>query len=407
MRRRLGTGSALALASVFLFVGADSLIQTLLPLALEAADAASPAVIGVMVAVVNGIGLLSALPVSAYGDRFGRRTVLRAGAVVALVACLAMALLSGQSALWLWCLPILAYGLVRVALMSALLAEVTTSGRPVEIQGLNNVAQRGSAALAAVAATIVIAQGAWAFGMVLVALCLALMLPLARAPLGTVRTDLGPDVHESFRFGWRLLSRERAVLGSSLVALCSVILFVVGNSFFALAVGADARGNAGLVAAFLVSRDATSILLGPVLGRTVRRIGVTAAVLWVGVFGAAGLGLLVVAPHHVPTVVVSAALQGAAASLCIATTNLLAMATATDIPSGPSVRVAAMNACPSIGGLVLPVVLGVLLGGPGAELMFLTAAGLTLVVGVTAWLLVRNAVLEESALRPTVAAAEA
>ncbi|UZN04153.1 MFS transporter [Cellulomonas sp. S1-8] len=395
MRRRLDPGSGRALLLVFLFVGADTLMQTLLPLSLEAAGAASPAVIGVMVAVVNGIGLVTALPASAYGDRRGRRRVIRVAAGVGVTAAVGMAAVHDRSSLWFWLLPILVYGLVRVAMMAALLAEVTTSGRPVEIQGLNSLAQRGAAALAAAAAAALIAQGAWAVGMVAAAVCLALMLPVVKAPLGRSLTQVGPTPGEAFGFGWRLVSRERAVLGSSLVALCSMALFVVGNSFFALAIGGDIRGSAGLVAAFLVSRDATSIVLSPLLGRIVRRIGLTAAVLGVGVCGAAGLALLVVAPQHVPVVVLSAALQGVSVSLCIATTNLLAMATVTDMPSGPSVRVAAMSAWPSLGGLVLPVVLGVLLEVRGAGLMFLASACLVLATGCTAWWLVRHSVLAE------------
>lgn len=403
---RLGPGAGRALVLVFLFVGADTLAQTLLPLTLEAAGAASPAVIGVMVALVNGIGVVTALPASAHGDRHGRRRVIRVTAGVAAAAAVGMAVVHGSSSLWLWAGPILAYGLVRVAMMSALLAEVTTSGRPVEIQGLNSAAQRGAAALAAVAASALILHGAWAAGLAGVAVCLALMLPVARAPLGSATTTAGPRPGEAFAFGWRLVSRERAVLGSSLVALCSVVMFVVGNSFFALAIGTDRAGHAGLVAALLVSRDVTSIALSPVLGRIVRRIGLTASVLGVGVAGAAGLVLLVVVPPSVPVVVVSAALQGVAVSLCIATTNLLAMATRTDLPSGPSVRVAAMNAAPSTGGLALPVLLGVLLGGPGAAWMFLTAAVLVLAIGATAWWLVRHSVLAEpepAALAPTAA----
>ena len=61
--------------AVFLFMFADTLLPTVLPVTLKQTGAASAGLIGLLVALPQGIGFLTALPAAARGDTRGRARI--------------------------------------------------------------------------------------------------------------------------------------------------------------------------------------------------------------------------------------------------------------------------------------------------------------------------------------------
>jgi hypothetical protein len=378
-------------AAVFVFMFADTMMQTALPVTLKDTGAASAGVIGAMVALPQGIGFLTALPAAAHGDRHGTvRLAVLSSAVAGVGACFALVVV-GRSVLW-WLLPVLAFGLGRLVVWISILTTVSTTGDAHLMQGFNGATQRGAAAAAAVACTVIIAHEAWRAAYLAIALAYGLLIPLSVVALR--RTGLGldasPDPKDAYRFAVTVSVHDHALRAASLVAVACTGVMILGSSFFALTLHAPHRDVARTLAILLLARDFASILVGPLLPRLLRRLGIEGTVVLATGCGALGvLGLALPADFWAVTAV-AAALQGACICLCIGCTNLLAVDPRGGLKAGPGMRIAAANLAPCLAGLVLPVAMGAILGRLGGTFLFVSVAVTTAAFGGVALMAIRS-----------------
>jgi hypothetical protein len=372
-------------AEVFLFMFADTVLQTVLPVTLKETGAASAGLIGLLVALPQGIGFITALPAAAYGDTGGRARMASWAACVAALASLVAVAAVGRSVAW-WLIPVVGVGLTRLLVWTSTLATVSTSGDPHVMQGLNGATQRGAAALAAVAAAVVVGRQAWSSAYVGIAVSYALLVPLSLIALH--RTGEGRDQFprpaESYRFAAEVVVRDPAMRASSLVGMCSITVMTLSSSFFALTLDASPRQVASTLAILLLTRDVTSIAVGPLLPRVLRRFGIGGTVVLAAACGGAGIAALTVPSRAWPLTAAAAASQGASICLCIGCTNLLAVASRGGRPAGSGLRIAASNLGGCAGSLFLPVGMGAVLEHGGRTLLFVGAAAVTALLGAGA-----------------------
>jgi len=385
--RGQGAGNSLValFAAVFLFMFADTVLQTILPVTLKETGAASAGVIGLMVALPQGVGFITALPASAYGDTRGRARMASWAACVATLASLVAVAAVGRSVAW-WLLPVLGLGLTRLVVWTSTLATVSTSGDPHMMQGLNGATQRGAAAVAAVATAVVVARQAWSSAYFGIAVSYALLLPLSLIALHRVGEgrDLFPRPTESYRFAAEVVIRDPAMRASSLVGMCAMTVMTLGSSFFALTLDASPRQVASTLAILLLTRDVTSIAVGPLLPQVLRRFGIGGTVVVATACGGVGVAALTIPTQAWPVTAVAAVLQGASICLCIGCTNLLAVGSRGGRAPGSGLRIASSNLGGCVGSLFLPVGMGAVLEHGGRTLLFASAAAVTALLGAGA-----------------------
>lgn len=387
--------TALLFVGVFCFVFADTLQQTILPLSLAAAGA-SVTLIGIAIAVPQGIGFVTSLPAVAFGDRYGRRVITLIGASIAAVAMFVLAFTSGSPAFVWWMIPIIAFGLTRLVVWIAVLATVSTTNDPFRMQGINGATQRGAAAAAAIVAGVIIATEVWALGFVLVAAGLAAVIPVALRALPTrpvPADDTLPSPARAYGVAIKLASTRLTILASAFVALCCLVVMMVGTSFFGLTLtrSLDPGEIAVIVVTLLLTRDLASIVFGLVFHRLILGVGLPGAIMCAAGCATAGLALLSFAGTSLVVLVLAAVLQGAAVAWCIGTTNILAVGIGPQSRSGAGLRIAASNIIPCIGALCLPLAFAATLQFGGSELLFAVASAIALILGVAAFLLSRIA----------------
>ncbi|MBW9122087.1 MFS transporter [Microbacterium trichothecenolyticum] len=379
---------------VFLYMFADSLQQTVLPLSLETTGA-SVEMIGLFVAIPQGIGFLSALPAVAHADRVGRGPITVLNSIVAVVAmlCLAWAA-TGQPLPW-WVIGIVVFGLTRLTVWTCILATLSTTGDPLHMQGINGATQRAAAAIAAVSAAAVIATQAWSWAFLLVAVALLVMTPLAALALRATKPPAVaslPTPAVSFAVAGRLAVRNRPIIASSMVGTSCLVVMLVGNAFFALSLVDSPVELAVAVATLLVMRDLTSIGLGLLFRPLASRVDLGRLILIATVCGATGVAFLAVAPGETWVSVIAGCLQGAAIAWCIGATNLLAVGMGEGASRGAALRIASSTIIPGVTSFALPLVLALALGTGGAASMFFTAAGVIVVLGCAGYLVARTSV---------------
>ena len=394
--RRGGTLVTL-FGAVFLFMFADTLLQTVLPVTLKDTGAASAGLIGLLVALPQGIGFITALPAAAAGDTRGRARIASRAACVAALVSLAAVAAAGRPAAW-WLFPVLGIGLTRLVVWTSTLAAVAEAGHPHVMQGLNGATQRGAAAVAAVAAALVVGRQAWSSAYIGIAVSYALLVPLSLVALrragdgeGAVTGDGAvaggdrfPPPARSYQFAAEALASETAMRASALVGVCSVTVMTLGSSFFALTQDGSPRKVAGALAVLLLTRDVTSIAVGPLLPPALRRLGIGGTVVLAAACGAAGVAALTVPGPAWPVLAVAAMLQGASICLCIGCTNLLAVGYRGSRAAGPGLRIASSNLGVCVGALLLPVGMGAVLQHGGRTLLFAAAAAVIAVAGAGA-----------------------
>jgi hypothetical protein len=360
-------GVGAVLVPVFLFMLADSLFQTVVPLGLAASGVGSGTLIGVLLAIPPVVGVIAALPTAAWGDTHGRPPVVRTAALVAAGALLLLAVVSYGRGFWWWLLPVVVFGLARLTVWVPLLAAVTGLPRPLRVQGVNSTVQRLAAALAAVVNAVLIGAQLWAPALVALAVTFVAIAALAARTRGAPELPAVPP-RRSFAVGLSLL-RRRSLQASSLVAIGCTSLVLLGNSFFPLALDAPPSQVAMAVLVLLLTRDLTSAALGPGYRRLVGRLGLKAALVAFAALGAAGLGLVVVAAGDLLVLGIGAALQGAAVTLAIGTANILATGEF-DVVAGRGIRIATTNLPNGVVSIVLPVLFGVVFDLAGIGWVF-------------------------------------
>ncbi|MGC5249519.1 MFS transporter [Gordonia sp. DT219] len=379
------SGAAL-FAAVFLFVFADSVVQTVMPVTLEKTGAASAGVIGLMIALPQGIGFISSLPAAAFGDARGRARMVAFTSLLLGAAGLAMACLVGASVVW-WLLPVIMIGLTRLVAWVSILATVSTTGNPHVMQGLNGATQRGAAAVAAIVAAVVVASGIWQAAFVGVAVAMVALAPLTRSVLPSTGAGYaaGPHPREAYGFARTVVIGDWGIRASSLVAMCAMTVMTLGNSFFALTVDGSPHRIAIILVILLLARDVASILVGTVLPSLLIRLGIGGTVVVAGMCGSSGILMLAIPDLGWALMIVAAVLQGAAVCLCIGCTNLLAVNSTGGRPAGAGLRIAASNLIPCMGALLVPIAMGSTLQHLGRVPMFIGTALLAGGLGLVAW----------------------
>ena len=395
MRTRLprrGQARILGLLTlVFLFVAADSVLQTVLPVSMTETGAASVAVIGIMIAIPQGIGFITALPGTAFGDAHGRARVVALHATIAAMAAGLLAVAaSGRSMLW-WIAPLLLFGLVRLTVWISILATVSTTGDRLTMQGLNGASQRLAAAAAALISAAVIASQGWEGAYLVICAAFVLMVPLALAVLPRTATRSGPLVtpRASYSVAVSIVRSDRAIRASGLAAMCCMTVMLVGNSFFALTMTVDTGDLAALVAILLVTRDLSSVVIGLTFKQVVNKVGLSGTVTIAVGCAATSMLILAVSGSIIVGVVAAAVLQGTSICLLIGSTNLLAVYSSGVPTAGAALRITASQIGPSIGALIMPIVLAGALGFGGTALLYTLATVTIIVLGAIALLQMR------------------
>ncbi|GAA1000138.1 hypothetical protein GCM10009555_102540 [Acrocarpospora macrocephala] len=377
-----------ALSMVVLLFTTEAMFQTLLPTAMKAAGVSSGLLVGVFIAVSQGAGLLVAPPAAALGDSRGRGRVLVAGglAVAATAALLAVPAAGGP--VWLWSLPILGYGLARGITVITTLGVVARSGDPYRTQGFNGAAQRLASALAALLTALLVLSEGWSAGFLLMAALALAFAWLARGVHGRADRDAGVAVpaRASYRESLRMLRRDPALRASSLLNLNLNTLVILGNAFYPLTLDVPTGELAGWLLILLLCRDLTSVLTGPWFHAVAAVLGLRGVVLLSGACAVAGLLVVGIGGGTLAGVLAGSVLQGLAISMGIGSTNILATSGG---DGGTALRLTATNYANSIGSFVLPLGFGLLfdLLGPGS--VFLSGAGVSLLLGARVLMLTR------------------
>ncbi len=371
---------------------ADTVLQTVLPVTLKETGAASVGLIGLLVALPQGIGFITALPAAAYGDTGGRARMSSWAACVAVLASLVAVAAVGRSVAW-WLIPVVGVGLTRLIVWTSTLAVVAESGDPHVMQGLNGATQRGAAALAAVAAAVVVGRQAWSSAYFGIAISYALLIPLSLIALHRIGggDDRFPRPAESYRFAAEAVVRDPATRASSLVGMCAITVMTLGSSFFALTLDTSPRQVASTLVLLLLTRDVTSIAVGPLLPRVLRRLGIGGTVVLAAACGGAGIAALAIPSRAWAVTAIAALLQGASICLCIGCTNLLAVGSRGGRAAGSGLRIASSNLGACAGSLFIPVSMGAVLQHGGKTLLFAGVAAATLLLGASARWSIRRA----------------
>ncbi|MCW2603834.1 MAG: hypothetical protein JWN61_1969 [Pseudonocardiales bacterium] len=359
---------------VFVYFMSDAMFQTLLPVSMDANGITSGFVIGIFIAAASGVGILLAPPATAWGDRHGRARVLVLGGLASFVAMLLMAGAARGGSAWLWLFPVLLYGVARATTAISTLAVVSTTGDPLRMQGLNSVAQRGSAAIGAIATAGFIATGHYSVGFALMSLTGLYVCLVARRvappPAPENRATVAP--RDSYAVSLRMLRDERALQASSLINIGAVTIGLLGNAFYPLALDVRPDRLAFWVLVLLLFRDITSVCVGPFFHVIVTAVGVQRVMVILASSNVASLVIVALAGSSVPWICLAAVLQGAAMSLSIGSTNF--MATQGGRLGGRGLRITATNYGISVSSLFLPLMFGALFDILGSRAVFITGA---------------------------------
>lgn len=383
-----GSGVRRALGMVLLLFTTEAVFQTLLPVGMDAAGVGSGLLIGVFIAVSQGAGLFTASPVAAVADHRGRgRVLVVCGlALAASLTGLGAASLGGSA--WLWAVPVVGYGLARGATVIITLGVIARSGEPYRTQGLNAATQRLASVLGALLTAVFIMWQGWAAGFWLMAVLVLVFVWLARGVSG--RADRDPDAAvpagEGFAVTLRMLRAERALQASSLINLMINTLVVLGNAFYPLALDVPTAELARWLLVVLLCRDLTSVAAGPLFGILAARIGLRGVIALSGACTVSGLVVVGISGSNAPGVVTGAVLHGIAVSMGNGSTNILATASGT---GGTALRLTATNHINFIGSMALPISFGLVLDLVGPRSVFLSGAGVTLLLAVGVLILVR------------------
>lgn len=366
----------LLICAIFLLFLGDSLFQIAFPTVLVEHAGFSATVAGLLLSVGLGVGILFVAPVAHLSDRSTRASVLLWSVIgIAVVAtCFALAA-SMPFLLWLWCLPLVGYGVLRTPAISVLLAYVTERGHSLRMQAANGITQRGAVAVAALAVAVAVASGAQERVFIVFALVMILLVGVIACIRAWDRPGVkqSVDVRSSYRMSLQLL-RGRSLRASSALNASLVLVTILGNAFFPLGLlNEDAKTTASWVLIFLVTRDLIGSLLGgSFFKRIYERLGMFGSLLLIGILFVSGLGLLAIPGREPVLVLASALFQGFACAVGIGCTNILA-AHGGGTPDR-ALRIGTTQYLPAIVLLLAPAPLGLVLDFSSIEMVFAVGA---------------------------------
>jgi hypothetical protein len=310
---------------------------------------------------------------------YGVRPVVVVGALVSAAACLAVALVPGGWAV-VAAAPVI--GVANALLVNPLLAALAASAdetAQVPTQLANAGVQRAGALVAAGAVSLLLTRNG---GTGLFVVCAAVFVAIAAGAgrVGDLAGPVPPDVVTTYRRSLHLLRMSREVQRAALMNVVITTFVVTGGSFVPLQMGAVGASSlaVGLV---LAAREVVAMATAAVAGRLGRQLSVLPFVVVAGVVGS--VALMGCRLSSAPWFLACAfAAQGAALCACIAATNLH---TVWGTQAGERLYgFAATSFANRVAGILVPVVLGTVLGRFGAPVAVLAGGALAL-VGILAY----------------------
>ena len=371
------------------FVG-FTLLLTAVPV-VASARGLSPTVVGVVVAVVVGLGVVADAPVGHAVATRGLRPVVVVGGSLSAAACLAVALVPGATIVVL-AAPVV--GIANALLVNPLLtALAATAGHAAQVpaQLANSGVQRAGALVAALAVSLLLTRNGGS-GLFVVCAVVYLVIAAGASRLPELSGHAPPDVVTTYRHSLQVLRTSRQVQLGALMNVVITTFIVTGGSFVPLLMGARGASSwaVGLV---LGAREVVAV---GVAWRATRRGAGLRVVRFVVVAGVVGALALMACRLSGATWFLACAFaaQGAALCACIAATNLH-----TVWGTRPADRLygfAATSFANRVGGIVVPVVLGAVLARLGAPTAVLTG-GVVALVGVLGYALLARRVTDGGA----------
>ncbi len=366
----------LVLSGMFCLVATQTIAFVLVPLA--AARLGLPgSSIGVLVAVMAGLGLAAEVPVAVMSDRLGRRAPMLLGTVLGMVAGGILSVASDYLGLLAGAV---AFGLSMSLAVGPALAYVTEACRPREaarVQGYNGAVQ----GLSALAGAIAIALAVEHLGPQRSALLIAGLMAFALLAFVSLEETVSrskvrssKELAGGYATAIRLLiARPQLQLAALVLLIFYSVVFVVGNSFLPLYIVHDLGESAVLAGTLIATRNAAMTLSSLLFGHAVSHFGLVPTMLVansVAVAGVAGLSVLT----DSRLLVVLLALQGLGMGLTAATANTL-VASATRAEAR-ALGFAATSVVSRGGSLLSPLLFGIILETSGGRAVFVAAGAI-------------------------------
>lgn len=373
----------LVFAAIFCLFATQTVVFVLIPLAAAEMDLPGFA-IGVLVAVLAGLGLASDVPVAVTSDRLGRKPLILAGAGLGVLAGI---LIAGANDFPTLFAGAVALGLSLSFAVGPALAYVTEACRPehaAKVQGYNGAVQGLSALAGAFAIGFAIDHLGTRRSSLLISVLMASACAAVLLLDETVVRTRPPSPRElvgSYGQAMRLLVTRPPLQLSALVSLIfNSVVFVVGNSFLPIYIVRDLGQSAVLAGTLLAARNVAMTVASPLFGIAVARFGLIGTML--GTNSVAVLGMIGVALAPDPQFLfVPLALAGFGTGFAPATANTLV--TSATGRHERALGFATNGLVGRAGSLMSPLIFGTLLEISGSLAAF-SAAGILGVVYLAA-----------------------
>jgi MFS family permease len=376
----------LVLSGIFCVFATQTIAFVLIPLAAVSMGLPGSA-IGLLVAVLAGLGLATDMLVAVISDHLGRRAPMLLGTALGVAAG---GILSFASDFVGLLTGAIAFGLSLSLAVGPSLAYVTEACRPrdaARVQGYNGAIQGLSALAGAIVIGLAVERlgsrpSAWLIAG-LMALAFTAFAGLAetvnRSKLRSLKELLG-----GYTSAIRMLTTRPQLQLSAFVSLIfNSVVFVVGNSFLPLYIVHDLSESAVLAGGLLATRNVAMTVSSLFFGYAVGRFGLVRTMIGANTLAVAGVvGLSVVTDSRLLVVVL--VVQGLGIGFAAATANTL-VASATDRQE--RALGFATNSFVSRGGSLLsPLLYGVILEVSGNRAVFMAAGvlGLGYLAGMVA-----------------------
>ncbi len=265
---------------------AFTLLLTAVPV-VASARGLTGAMLGVVVAVVVGLGVVADAPVGHAVATWGVRPVVVLGALLSAVACLAVAVVPGAAAVAI-AAPVI--GVANALLVNPLLTALAASAderSQVRTQLTNAGVQRAGALVAALAVSLLLTRdgGSWLF---VVCAAVFLLIAVGGRRLAPVVSEGPPDLVTTYRHSFQVLRGSREVQLAALMNVVITTFAVTGGSFVPLLMGA--RGaSSWAVGVVLAAREVVAVAVASGATRHSRGVRVVPFVGAAGALGALSL----------------------------------------------------------------------------------------------------------------------
>ncbi|HZQ09144.1 MAG TPA: MFS transporter [Anaerolineae bacterium] len=381
----------LILGGIFLFTTFQTMILFLTPL-VAAQYGTRAALIGLLVAIPNLIGLLADVPFAILSNHYGRRRSMIVGSGFALVAT--VLLLVSQSYLG-WLLALIVFGFATSLFFGQALAHISESAHPqhhARVQGYNGAIQGiGSFVGALLAGFLANFNMQLAFGTTILfaVVILALMWQLhERFTLASSVVAWRP-VLRGYRDAAELLRKRSTIqMAVLVVAIQCIVFWVVGGTFFPLYMTTQLGYNVTLAGIIVGVRNLLTVAASPLFGWTTARFGLLRPVLLTHLVAALTLFFIPLNSNEYYLLLLLS-IQGLGLGFTAAGANMLV--TAGTIPGQRALGFASIGLIGRSTTLVLPPLLGLMAEARGLSLVFIAGGILaTFCAGVLAIMVTRQ-----------------